>query len=213
MGSETNRSNTSEGMKQGMKQGMEATVWVAAIGGMVTIIVALFNFPPFIAYFTPTSTPSPTFTLISIFSPTPLSSDTLVPFATNTFAPSASPSITDTPIPSIIPTESPPTSRILVSLSSDSVSGKSPLTVKFDARSSYLLTPGGIQYPCQTGACHYTWKVYFKGQQLGRTDTDSGGSFHYTFKDQGKYIVAVQICWGKERLYCAESSTFIEVTH
>lgn len=211
MGRKTSYKNTN-GAKT---RKVEPTVWVAAIGGMVTIIVALFNFPPFVAYFTPhpTLTLSPTFTLTSIFSPTPLSSDTLTPVAANTFAPSASPSLTDTPTPIIIlPTETPPTSRILVGLSADSVSGKSPLTVKFDARSSYLLTPDGERHPCQTGACHYTWKAYLRGQQAGRSDTDSGGTFHHTFRDKGSYIVTVQVCWGKDRLYCSEASTFIEVT-
>jgi hypothetical protein len=100
----------------------------------------------------------------------------------------------------------------LVSLLADRVSGKSPLTVKFDARSSYLLTPDGNRHPCQTGACHYTWKAYLRGQRPGRPDTDSGGTFHHTFSDKGSYIVTVQICWGKDRLYCSEYSTFIEVT-
>ena len=211
MSQETSKPNSSENNKYVL----ETPVLIALITAIVSIIVALLGFPPIIRYFTPepTLTPSPTFTPTSTFSPTPLSSDTLTPFATNIFAPSASLSLTDTPSPIIIPTDTPSSSRISVSLVADSVSGKSPLSVKFDARSSYLLTPDGERHPCQTGACHYTWKVYFQGQQLGRPDTDSGGSFRYTFKDKGMYIVAVQICWGKDRLYCAESSTFIEVTH
>lgn len=205
---------------------VEPTVWVTVITGIVSIVVALLSFPPIIAYFTPhpTLTPSPTFTLIPLFSPTPLSSDTLTPFVTDTFAPSASPSLTNTFTPSaspsltntptliIIPTDTPPSSRILVSLFADMVTGKSPLAVRFDARSSYLLTPDGTQHPCQTGACHYTWKAYLRGQQPGRPDTDSGGTFHHTFNDKGSYIVTVEVCWGMDRLYCAESSTFIEVT-
>lgn len=211
MGRKTSNRNTNKDKARKV----EATVWVAVISGIFTVIVTLLNSPTFVAYFAPkpTLTSLPTFTLTSIFSPTPLSSDTLVPFATNTFAPSASPSLTDTPTPIIIlPTETPPTSRILVGLSADSVSGKSPLTVKFDARSSYLLTPDGERHPCQTGACHYTWKAYLRGQQAGRSDTDSGGTFHHTFRDKGSYIVTVQVCWGKDRLYCTEASTFIEVT-
>ncbi len=210
MGRKTSYKNTN-GAKT---RKVEPTVWVAAIGGMVTIIVALFNFPPFVAYFTPhpTLTLSPTFTLTSIFSPTPLSSDTLTPVATNTFAPSVSPALTDTPTPIIIPTDTPRSSIILVSLVADSRSGKSPLTVRFDARSSYLLTPDGIKHPCQTGACHYTWSANLIGQVSGRPDTDSGGTFRHTFSDKGTYIVTVQVCWGMDRLYCSEASTFIEVT-
>jgi hypothetical protein len=133
-----------------------------------------------------------------------------MPLATHTFAPSASPALTDTPTPIIMPTDTPSSSRIMVSLVADRVSGKSPLTVKFDARSSYLLTPDGIRHPCQTGACHYTWKAYLRGQRPGKPDTDSGGTFDHTFSDKGSYIVTVQVCWGVDRLYCSESSTFIE---
>jgi hypothetical protein len=210
MGQKTRKSKTNENKKSSL----EPSVLTALITAIVTITVALLGFPPIIRFFAPepTLTPSPTFTVISIFSPTHLSSDTLTPSATNTFAPSAHPSLTDTPTPIIIPTDIPPSSRILVSLFPDSVSGKSPLTVKVDARSSYLLTPDGERHPCQTGACHYTWKVYFKGQQLGRADADSGGSIRYTFSDKGRYIVTVQVCWGKDRLYCTENSTIIEVT-
>lgn len=219
MGRKTNI-NTSRDKKLGAEGGIIwAPVLAAIITAIATIIVAVLGSPLLIKMWEIKLTPSP---VVSTSAPpasaitetvTHPSSDTLVPFATNTFAPSASPSLTDTPTPIIIlPTETPPTSRILVSLSADSVSGKSPLTVKFDARSSYLLTPDGERHPCQTGACHYTWKAYLRGQQAGRSDTDSGGTFHHTFRDKGSYIVTVQVCWGKDRLYCSEASTFIEVT-
>lgn len=212
-------SNTSGDNKRGAEGGIIwAPVLVAIITAIATIIVSVLGSPLLIKMWEMKLTSSP---VVSTSAPpasaitetvAPLSSDTLAPFATNIFAPSASPSLTDTLTPIIISTDTPSSPRILVSLFADIVSGRSPLDVKFDARSSYLLTPDGIQHPCQTGACHYTWKANLIGQVSGRPDTDSGGTFRHTFSDKGTYIVTVQVCWGKDRLYCSETSAFIEVT-
>ena len=214
MSQETSKSNSSENNKYRL----EPTVLVALIAAIVSITVAVLSSPLLIKMWEMKLTSSPVVstsaTPASAITETvaPLSSDTLAPFATNIFAPSASPSLPDTLTPIIISTDTPSSPRILVSLFADIVSGRSPLDVKFDARSSYLLTPDGIQHPCQTGACHYAWIAYLRSQQPGRPNTDSGGTFHHTFSDKGSYIVTVQVCWGKDRLYCSESSAFIEVT-
>jgi hypothetical protein len=100
---------------------------------------------------------------------------------------------------------------MVVVVSPDKNTGKAPLAVTFDARGSYLLTPDGQKHSCRTGACHYTWRVYLNGEQLGNSDNDSGGTFQYAFGLRRQYIVTVNICWGKERDYCDDNGILIVV--
>jgi len=188
-----------------------AQIAVATIGVIGTITVAYFNYrsgqPIPTPALIPVSSTSPatpfiTGTSISLITDTPLA--VITPTITDT------PTITATPSDTTIQTPAPPI--MYVKLSADATTGKNPLIVKFDARDSYLLTPDGQRHPCRGGSCHYTWRVYSNGQQKGKSETGSGGTFQYTFGERGQYIVTVDICWGKEEAYCKGSGLQIEVT-
>lgn len=207
--------SSNDGANSKMTTGTEMSVAikVAIIGAAAAIIAAIIaGLLPFLITRSQ-ATPAPTIAPIS--SPTPFVTTTLMPSFINTLTPVVLPSLTDTPSIVIVPTDtlepSTPSPRLFVNLVADKTSGKPSLAVKFNARSSYLLTPDGIQHPCQNGPCHYTWKVYSNGQQSGKSVTDSGFSFDHTFSEKGSYFVTVQVCWGQERLYCADDGTSIEV--
>ena len=199
------------------KKGLKPAEWVALIVAILGVIAAIIAILPGLLPLIVKPSPTPTFTSISTSSPNPPTTGTFTSTFTNTPKLVVLPSLTDTPSTVIAPTDTPepsstPSPRLFVKLVADKTSGKPSLAVKFDARSSYLLTPDGIQHPCQNGPCHYTWKVFSNSQQLGRSVTDGGGSFDHTFSEKGSYFVTVHICWSQERLYCADDGTSIEVT-
>jgi len=199
-----------------LKKGVEPQVSIALITAtatiITTIIVGLFNFPPFIAWLQPT--PTPTFTLTA--SPTLFISDTPTVSITDTLIPIITPSITGTPTISVTPTDIPatvtPGAKMEVYLYADKTSGKKPLRIKFDARDSYLREPNGTRFPCRGGPCDYTWKVYSNGTQLGKSVTDAGGTFEYSFGERGIYLVTVYICRGRDKFDCGGAGVQIEVT-
>ncbi len=187
-------------------------IWLAIIPALVAIIVALFNFPPFQRIFDPTPTP----TVMPVVSPT---------FFTDTsFLLTAPPVITDTPelssaTPIVISTDVPPPTAtenpsepigLSVRLTADKTSGKAPLTVRFDARGSFLRAPDGTIYPCRGGSCNYTWDVYKAGQKIGKPTENATGTFQYTFGKRGAYFVTVYVCRGHASSDCMGSSIPIE---
>lgn len=161
----------------------------------------------------PKPTPVPVNTLAPALSLTPLFTE--MP-ATFTEAPSATFDPTFTPFPSptstvtatAIPTDTItplPQPKLIVLLQANKTSGKAPLSVKLDARESYLTDYAGQRHVCRNGPCHYTWKVYANGQQIGKSVTGSGGTFDYRFGKKGIYTVTVWICRGQDRLDCGGS--------
>jgi len=105
-----------------------------------------------------------------------------------------------------------PQPKLIVLLQANKTSGRRPLTVKLDARESYLTDYDGQTYVCRNGACYYTWKVYSNGQPMGKSVTDSGGTFDYTFGKEGTYMITVWICRGRDGADCGGSGTQIIVT-
>jgi hypothetical protein len=105
-----------------------------------------------------------------------------------------------------------PQPKLIVLLQANKTSGRRPLAVKVDARESYLTDFDGQTYVCRNGACYYTWKVYSNGQQVGKSVTDSGGTFDYTFGKQGTYMITVWICRGRDGVDCGGSGVQIIVT-
>lgn len=194
------------------KQGIKLNVLIPLIIAITPIIVALFSFPPFIAWLQP----DPTATSTAISSPTLFITDTPTLSITDTLIPLITPSITGTPTISVTPTDIPatvtPAAKMEVYLYADKTSGKKPLRIKFDARDSYLREPNGTKFPCRGGPCDYTWKVYSNGTQLGKSATDAGGTFEYSFGDRGVYLVTVYICRGRDKLDCGGAGIQIEVT-
>jgi hypothetical protein len=119
--------------------------------------------------------------------------------------------VTETAAPSETITASPKPALIVI-LEASRTSGRAPLTVKLDARASYLTDYGGQTYVCRNGACYYTWKVYENGQQIGRSVTNSGGTFDYRFGRRGNYVITVWVCRGRDRVDCGGSGAQIIVT-
>jgi hypothetical protein len=187
-----------------------AQIGVAIIGLIGTITVAWFSFksnhpePAPILILTSTTMPSST----------PFFADTSIGL-TDRPSPTILPSFTSTTPTTAVPSETitlMPQPKLIVRLEIDRTSGKKPLTVKLDARESYLTDYDGQIYICRNGACYYTWKVYSNGQQIGKSVTDSGGKFDYTFGKQGTYTITVWICRGRDGVDCDGSGTQIIVT-
>jgi hypothetical protein len=207
------------------KKGISTMVWIAIIGSITTIIttiaVALFNFPPFIAFFNPDPTLTPTAamytpTIESLVSPTvtlptstevfPTSTETLSPTATeiSPTVPEAHPTVTITPTATLF-------IGMDVQLTVDRTSGGAPLTVRFDARGSFLRALDGTIYRCQSGACNFTWFVYKGNNQLNEPKRSSDGTLIYTFSKRGDYRVAVKVCRGQGESDCASDGDEIIV--
>jgi hypothetical protein len=182
----------------------EFKLLIALITAITPIAVAYLGYktthpdPTAIPVSTPTATPLP----IQVFTDMPL--------------PTGLPSWTSTPTtPTTIPTGTVtlvPRPKLIVRLEVNQTSGRRPLTVKLDARQSYLTDYDGQTYVCRNGACYYTWKVYAGGQQIGKSITDSGGTFDYTFGKQGTYMVTVWVCRGRDGVDCNGSGAQIVVT-
>jgi hypothetical protein len=190
------------------KKGVDPSVWIALIGGLVTIIVALLGFPPLITWLQ--STPTPTETLILL--PTDTSTPLILPAITNTsdfssFTPSATEIISTLSV--VTETPSLPIG-MHVRLYADKTTGKAPLTIKLDARDSFLRAPGGEIYGCRGGACTYTWEVYTGGQRIGKPVNNSTGTFQYTFGKKGLYFITVVACRGAGSSDCNGSGVQIE---
>jgi hypothetical protein len=187
-------------------------ITAAIITAIAAIIVALPTLLPFIS--SKLSTPPPTLAPIATLSPTPfITSTSIIP--TDTQSPTILPSFTSALTATAVSSETMtliPQPKLIVLLEVDKTSGRKPLTVKLDARASYLTDSDGQTYVCRNGACYYTWKVYSGGQQLGKSVTDSGGTFDYTFGKQGTYMITVWICRGKDGADCGGSGAQIVVT-
>lgn len=78
----------------------------------------------------------------------------------------------------------------------DKTSGKAPLSVKLDARDSFLRDAAYKIYECKSGPCTYTWEVYSGGTKLGKTVSNSTGTFQYKFGKRGMYMITVVVCRG-----------------
>ena len=186
-------------------------VWVAIIGAITTIIVALINSQAIIGWvFKPTQTPTFTPTATVTITNTP----TLTFTTTSTLT--ASPTVTDMPTASVTPSvtiEPSKTINVFVVLVANRNTGRPPLNIRLDARDSYLLEPNGTRLSCRGGPCRYTWVVYSGGQQIAKSDDDSSGTFEYTFGKKGTYTVTVFVCRGRDRIDCAGSGTQIVVSN
>lgn len=198
MGKETDKTTTN-------KNGKEWTVpiWVAVITGAVTLLVALFTFPPFQRLFDL----MPTSTLISIIelSSTPTVTATIIHTPTETFTPlppieSITPTVTTTGLPI----------GMQVIVIPDPPGGKAPLTVKLDARDSFLRASNGDIFECRKGACRYIWYVYFNGQQFTEP-METRGTLELKFEKKGNYFISVYICHGAESPICGSGGTVIPV--
>lgn len=190
---------------------------ITLISAITPIAVALLSFPPLIERLRPSPTLAPTFTLTSSNIVVAFSTSTPAILFTETVSPAPPPSTT-TPSLTVTPSEtvtlSPqPTQPILiVKLEANKTSGKAPLSVKLDARSSYMTDFEGRMHVCRNGPCFYTWKVYSNGQQIGKSVTGSGGTFDYKFTKKGIYTITVWVCRGRDSVDCGGSGIQVVVS-
>ena len=176
---------------------IDSTVLVALIGAISAIVITLINSERIMGWLVG-QTPSPVVTFSPIPGPSDIPSSLTVTLpSTNTVEPPVSLTLTETMValPSSTETPSLPIG-MHVRLFADKTSGKAPLTVKLDARDSFLRAPGGEVYGCKSGACVYTWEVYSGGQKLGKSVNNSTGTFQYTFGKKGTYFITVVVCRG-----------------
>lgn len=203
--------------KRNNKKAIRPEVIIAAITAVATIITTtIVALPSLLPYFASIQ-PSPTPTFTSTSSPTPFIADTFTPVFTDTptfVAPPLSTStststatITVTPPAPITPTPAP---ILIIQLSYDKSAGRSPLTVKFDARESYLLDSDRKQHPCKYGSCNFTWKVILDNRQLSKSTVDSSGRLQYTFEKPGRFLIALWVC-RKDVGICAGAGVYILV--
>lgn len=193
-----------------------ATLIVAAIGALATIIAALIPIyappkPQRSPMPTVSATTNPSWMTVMIETNTPLFTDTPI-FYTDTPSPTILSSLTSTAplLPSETITPS-PTPKLIVLLTANKTSGHAPLKAKFDARQSYLTAYDGQRYVCRYGPCNYVWKVYSNEEPLGKAKNGSSGTFDYTFGKRGIYKVTVWICRGPDAVDCGGGSIQITV--
>lgn len=178
------------------KKAKDSAIVVALISAMATIIVALFNFPPFMALFE--KTPTPTFTetaFPTLTLETPLVADT--PTATLTPFPLPTATFTPTPGP-----------QIFVVLEPSRTDGPAPLSVNFKAKNSYARFPDGSVWDCVLpNVCRFIWNITREGQQVVDPIHTSEGMLSFTFTARGTYLVTVTVCRGD---ICNGDGVFIE---
>jgi len=192
------------------KKSIRPERWVGLIPAIATIIGAMLGFPPLIQWLQ--ASPTPTF--ISTSSPTSFITDTPTFLFTDTPTFAVSPSITSTftIMPTDIPASATPAAQMEVYLYANKTTRRAPLKIKLDARDSYLREPNGEQFPCRGGACEYAWRVYSNGQQMGKSENNSSGTFEYSFGKNGAYLVTVWVCRGRDKIDCGGSGVQIVVT-
>ena len=199
--------------KSAKQKKIDATIIVALIGAITTIIVALISRPPSSPTATPVSpsplpptnttqpetvTPSPTFAETLI--PTSEPSETFTPTITFTLIP---PTSTLTPIPGL------PTGMQVIVVANPP-SGKKPLKVTIDARDSFLRAANGDIFECKHGACSYTWYLTIPGGQSVK-QPEKDGYINFTFEKKGNYYINVYVCHGADNPTCASGGTVVIV--
>lgn len=179
------------------------TIIASSLALIGVIIGVVFAFPPVVAYFQ--RTPTPTSTLAQDMpSGTPIAwTFTPVIF---TDIPGATLVPSETPFPP--PTGEPYASKLIVVLTASLTEGKSPLPVNFNARDSFVqFADGGVMACGQTNFCTFTWAVY-RDQKQVVAPFQGDGTFNYTFSGKGIYSVTVYICRAN---VCADDGVVITV--
>ncbi len=192
---------------------------VSIITGVVAIVVALIGLAGVLAPLKANSTPAaPTAISISTDTTVPtftLQPDTPIPspFFTEVYTPTLSPTETFTPISSPTLTFTPNSGLPIgmqVKVTADPSRGRPPLTVRLDARDSYLRAPNGDIFECRNGACKYTWYLTVTGGQPEELDSKSG-FIQLTFDRRGTYYINVYVCHGSDNPTCNSGGAIVIV--
>jgi len=182
-----------------------AGVVIAIIGCISAVLVALLDSPLITPLIPLTSTVTasvtstgtaipPTFTEV-LPSATWLSTETSIPSATAT--------LTFTPSPTPVPP------KMVIKPWANRYGGEVPLNIQFSVNGSYVEFADGSRSYCSSGACRYTWSVFFVG--LNRTIATPQPwqeTFGFTFSRVGLYRVIVKVCQGDD--ICDEKEIQIE---
>jgi hypothetical protein len=204
--------------KKKKKSGVSTQIWGTIITTVGVILVALFAFPPFQRIFepAPSSTTVPTTGAFSI-STAIFQPDTLTPSPTysDTYTPTLTPTETFTPTPpSITFTPSAATTGLpigmQVNVTPNPPRGKAPLSVKLDARDSFVRAPDGTLFECRRGGCRYVWYIYLNGKPFIEP-RETNGTLEIKFDKRGNYFVSVYICHGADSPTCASGGTVVIV--
>jgi hypothetical protein len=94
-----------------------------------------------------------------------------------------------------------------VQLIADRSSGKPPVFVKFDARSSFFRDSNGIIYKCQSNKCNYTWYIYLNGNLVNAPGHTTEGTLTFKFTKKGAYHIIVNVCRDSGDSDCASDGT------
>lgn len=193
------------GKNKKAKNGLDPTVIVAFITVTGTILVALLNYDPIKTWWNARLNPTPTSSFIETFPPPPpeLSTGETISIASPISIESATPFLTDTPLA----TQSLDVGEMIAQLTYNYAIGNIPLTITFNAQSSYVSYKNGTIDNCKfKNVCSYSWDVRQGGTPI--YGPESGGSvFSYTFAKKGDYTIVVYVCRGTICNFAAASIT------
>lgn len=174
------------------KDNSNTAIVVAVIGIIGTIIAALLGSPlleRWIGPAVPTATPTEFVTatpfivvVTSTEPPVTPPTTTLTPTLENTATASSSPE--------------PKVDKMTAILEATKLTGKSPLNVNFDARTSYADFAVGNNATCGNNPfCSYLFTIYHDSKIVERISNNTG-MLRYTFNGRGQYFVNVYVCRG-----------------
>lgn len=170
-----------------------AMIWVAVIGGMVSIVLAVLGFPPLINYLNTKWNSIPTLIPTPALSPIPSESPTIENLPNLIFTETLTPFLTETPSSVASPNETGVMKAQIVYFYG---TGKAPLQGTFKADSSFVSYSDGTSLDCAfKNVCSFTWDVRLDGKTVyGPIAGES--AFSYTFQKRGNYMVVVYVCRG-----------------
>jgi hypothetical protein len=174
------------------KDNSNTAIIVAVIGVIGTIIAALLSSPLLGKWSGPVV---PTATPTEFVTATPF-----IMVVTSTELPVTPPTSTLTPTPentaTASPSPEPKVDKMTAILEATKLTGKSPLRVNFDARTSYADFAVGNNATCGNNPfCSYVFTVYRDSKFEDRISNNTG-LLLYTFNGKGQYFVNVYVCRG-----------------
>lgn len=170
-------------------------IWVALIGGIVTITVAVLGYPPLVKKLDSMWNSTPTIPVISSPVYTPMTIPVIQVFDTATQM--AATPVVDSPIPTQTLTQIPSTGIMTPQILTNFPTGKAPLAATFRAGSFYVTYPDGRVETCVfVNVCSYTWDIR-QGSNYVFGPEPGSGVFSYTFHKKGEYTVVVNVCRGE----------------
>ena len=179
--------------------------YVAAVVVVCVLVFAAWLISPLLidqAEPTPTATPTISKTPTEFVTATKYPTTTpIIVVVTSTEAPVTPPTPTLTPTPqntaTASPSPEPKVDTMTAVLQATRLTGKAPLTVNFDARTSQAEFAEGGSVPCGNNpSCSYAFTIYRDSKVVERISNNTG-LLPYTFNNKGQYSVNVNVCRGE----------------